>query len=395
MLAVTLVALFVVSYLWYFRRCLWVYLRNPRFNGIPGIDQLYLYFKTDPEGKFIKFRIFNIIYFCVHADLITVTCQKFLTMNETYYSWLGPIFFISLKKPEEIKIVLNSEETFDKPDHSVNMFFKYGLLTEGGEKYKRQRKAVTPVFLPSNLKRYYPIINDKFAKFLDDFDRNLTAEEFDVTEEIMCFTLDTILMTMFNRSDFDKHQRIEFLESADRYLSLSSERIFKFWLSFEFFHKRSQQYPHWKKYRENIFNFTKNLIQENETNYQNGNQPEKFITFTDHLYKIRDTLEFDEVLEDIALLILASYETTGSVLPHILLALAMNPEHQKKIYDEVSKIISTPEDEVTEDMCNQMEYLELCIKEGLRLFPAALMMGRQVKKDLNIGNFTSSQSIQL
>jgi cytochrome P450 family 4 len=294
-----------------------------------------------------------------------------------------------LKKPEEIKIVLNSEETFDKPEHGLNMFFKYGLLTEGGEKYKTQRKAVTPFFLPSNLKRFYPIINDKFTAFLNDFDKDLKAEEFDITHTIMNFTLDTILLTMFNRSDFSKRQVSEFIENTDGYLKLCSERMFKLWLANDFIFKRSKTYAKWKNHRDHILNFSKNIIEQNESIHQNGDTISSFKTFSDHLYKIRSKMEIEEVLEDVTLLMLASYETTGSVLPHIILALALNQTHQEKVYDEVSKILSSADDEVTEDMCNQMQYLERFIKEGLRFFPAALMLGRQANKDLKLGNYFS------
>lgn len=297
---------------------------------------------------------------------------------------MGPHFFLSIKKPEDIKIVLNSEETFEKPDHGANVYFKYGLLTDGGEKYKMQRKAVTPFFGLSNLKRFYPIINGKLSGFMRRFDENLPVGEFNMTDYAMDFTLDTILMTMFNRPHVDQKKRSDYLENCDEFLTLSSVKIFKFWLKFDCFFKMSSTYPKWKKHRDAIFNFAADLASENESNFKNGIKPKEFVTFIDHLYKIRETANYEEILEDILLLLLASYETTGSVMPHILLGIAMNPEIQEKIYEEICDMLKSPDDEVTEEMCNKMEYLERCIKEGLRLFPAAVIIARKSTHDLKL-----------
>lgn len=44
-----------------------------------------------------------------------------------------------------------SEETSEKTDHGVSFYLEHGLLTDGGEKYKLQRRTIMPYFVPSNL----------------------------------------------------------------------------------------------------------------------------------------------------------------------------------------------------------------------------------------------------
>lgn len=307
--------------------------------------------------------------------------------KETHSCWVGHMFWLVVKKPEEIKIILNSQETFDKPDHGVNILVEHGLLTEGGEKYKLQRKTVNPFFVASNLKKFFPIINRKVGEFINRFDDRLPSEEeeFNISPGIMDFTLDTIFNTMFNIPHVPEEKRLQFLENMDNVMSIASMKIFKFWLNIDFIFRCSEYYSSWVKHRGGLFKFIEKLVDENEVNFQNGNKREKCITFTDYLYKIRETLTYQETLEDILLLVAASYETTGSVIPHILLLLAMNQEHQDKCFQEISEILSSPEDEVTEEKSNKFNYLERCIKEGLRLIPAAMVLARKAKQDLKLG----------
>lgn len=41
---------------------------------------------------------------------------------------------------------------------------------------------------------------------------------------------------------------------------------------------------------------------------------------------------------------------------------------------------------------NEMSYLECCIKESLRLYPSVPFISRYVEKELNIGEYNSSDS---
>lgn len=299
--------------------------------------------------------------------------------------WVGHMFWLVVKKPEEIQIILNSEETFDKPDHGLNVLVEHGLLNEGGEKYKLQRKTINPFFVPSNLKKFFPVINKKMSEFLDRFDARIPSGEFDITSQIMDFTLDTIFNTMFNIPHVAEEKRLQLLENLDEFILVASMKIFKIWLNIDFIFKRSQYYTRWVKHRGMVFKFIEELVEENEQNFQNGNEQVKSISFIDYLYKIRQTLSYEETLEDVFVLLASSFETTGSVLPHILLLLAMNQEHQENCFQEISQILLSPEDEVTEEMWNEMKYLERCIKESLRLIPAAVILARKVKKDLKLG----------
>jgi len=86
-------------------------------------------------------------------------------------------------------------------------------------------------------------------------------------------------------------------------------------------------------------------------------------------------------------------ETTSSGLNYLLFLLALNPEIQKKVQDEVDAIFDLHEYEeedgndndgisLTLDDLTKMKYSELCIKEALRLYPSVSGWFRKLQTDV-------------
>jgi len=57
------------------------------------------------------------------------------------------------------------------------------------------------------------------------------------------------------------------------------------------------------------------------------------------------------------------------------------PEVQKRLQDEVDQVIGDSQ-EITFDSLSQLKYLEMVIKESLRLYPSVPMMGRILTEDV-------------
>jgi cytochrome P450 len=96
----------------------------------------------------------------------------------------------------------------------------------------------------------------------------------------------------------------------------------------------------------------------------------------------------DEYMESLSLFIGASYETTATAIANVILLLAMNQKEQEKVYQEVSSILNSSNDEVTEEKINEMKYLDLVIKETLRLLPIVVMAFRDVTEDIQLCEIT-------
>uniref|UniRef100_A0A671M8B5 Thromboxane-A synthase n=1 Tax=Sinocyclocheilus anshuiensis TaxID=1608454 RepID=A0A671M8B5_9TELE len=88
----------------------------------------------------------------------------------------------------------------------------------------------------------------------------------------------------------------------------------------------------------------------------------------------------DEIVGQSFIFLLAGYETSSNTLAFACYLLALHPEFQKKLQEEVDEFFSRHE---TADYSNvqELKYLEMVICETLRLYPPAFRVARDVDQD--------------
>lgn len=70
------------------------------------------------------------------------------------------------------------------------------------------------------------------------------------------------------------------------------------------------------------------------------------------------------------LFMLAGYETTSTTLTYCTYVLATHPDEQQKLYDEINSHFDN-EESVDFDSVKDLQYLEMFLKEVLRMYPIA------------------------
>lgn len=163
------------------------------------------------------------------------------------------------------------------------------------------------------------------------------------------------------------------------------------WQTFQPIFKFSKNYKPFQKHKTDIQKFVDDFTHQIEQEYQLKTQKStrKPQLYLDQLYKMRDKMTYEEMREDISTFIIGGFDTSGKVIPGALLLLAMNPEVQEKLVAELKTIFTSEKDEVDEEKLTKMKYLDLVIKESLRLFPAALMFARAVKSDIKMSKISN------
>jgi cytochrome P450 len=70
--------------------------------------------------------------------------------------------------------------------------------------------------------------------------------------------------------------------------------------------------------------------------------------------------------------LVAGFETTSSALTYCFFVLAHHPDELEKLQEEIDAHFSSdPSFEITVDNVDEFEYMDLFIKEVLRMFPIA------------------------
>jgi len=91
-----------------------------------------------------------------------------------------------------------------------------------------------------------------------------------------------------------------------------------------------------------------------------------------------------EVLAQGILFFLAGYDTTATTLSFLMYSMACNQELQEKLHQEVFSV--SEKQGINYSSVNDMEYLDRCIQESLRLYPPAHRIDRVASNDVTIGN---------
>ncbi|KAM6054308.1 cytochrome P450 3A9-like [Chlamydotis macqueenii] len=94
-----------------------------------------------------------------------------------------------------------------------------------------------------------------------------------------------------------------------------------------------------------------------------------------------------EILSQAFIFIFAGYEPTSNVLCYLAYEIAMHPDVQQKLVDEIDTVLPNKAP-LTYEALMQLEYLDMALNETLRLFPLGGRLERVSKKDVEINGVT-------
>ena len=79
------------------------------------------------------------------------------------------------------------------------------------------------------------------------------------------------------------------------------------------------------------------------------------------------------------------HETTALTMSAVLLLLAMHPEIQEKAIKELQNVFQNFDEDVKDEQLPKLVYLEMIIKETMRLIPVVPFFGRFTTGEVQLG----------
>ncbi|KAJ8912890.1 hypothetical protein NQ315_011213 [Exocentrus adspersus] len=92
---------------------------------------------------------------------------------------------------------------------------------------------------------------------------------------------------------------------------------------------------------------------------------------------------------------LVGIDTTSNAAASILYQLAIHPEKQQILKDELKIILPEKSTPITRENLERMTYLKACIKETMRMYPVVIGNGRQTTNDCIIGGYHIPKGVQV
>lgn len=125
------------------------------------------------------------------------------------------------------------------------------------------------------------------------------------------------------------------------------------------------------------------VIDENST--ESYSTPQVLI---DQLFRLFFSGKFSDqiVKEQIETVLIAGNETSALTLSYTILLLAMYPEIQERLYEELRANYDTQDEDTPYEKIPYLPYLDCVLKEGMRLFPVAPFIVRTATADTPISN---------
>lgn len=264
------------------------------------------------------------------------------------------------------------------------------LFLMRGEKWRKMRTTLTPVFTGSKMRHMFELVRDCAVDsknfLLDTFFTTVGSEmSMELKDFYSRVTNDTIASCAFGlkiNSLIDRQN--EFYETGCKLQHLNSVKSFlKIWCLRAFpwvFEKLHIEFVD-SSIRKMFSNLVLQNIEERRKN--NVVRPD----LIDLLVRAKNGSVWsdDEIISQAFVFFLAGFDTSMWVLIAVTYELALNAKVQERLIDEINELESKLGDQqISYEDLNKMKYLDMVVMEVLRVHSPAVLIDRLCSKDFHL-----------
>ncbi|CAA9995310.1 unnamed protein product [Nesidiocoris tenuis] len=253
--------------------------------------------------------------------------------------WMMGLPVVFINSPQDIEVILSSMKCIDKGEEYLTLktWLNEGLLLSTGNKWHVRRKLLTPTFHFRILEDKAPTMITSARRFVDKL-LGEGGKPFDPFDKVSRCTLDVVCeAAMGVKLNAQNNQSSHYVATIKRVSKAVIYRI----LNMQFLSQ-------W------LWNITPAGIRNN-----------------------KDT----KILHDFTN---KGHDTTAALILFALFELGHHPEIQERAYQEQFEIFGDDPRDPTFSDIKCMTYLELLIKECLRLYPSVPYFSRRLGEDLHL-----------
>lgn len=370
------------------------YSKVKQLNRLPGPPALPVVGNAHQMGKTPSAVLSQLFQWWVESDY-----QNFRVL-------LGPYRNMLVTDAKDLEFILTSKTLIEKSDiyDMLHPWLGTGLLTSTGRKWHTHRKIITPSFHFKILQNFHDVMNKNSNKFIQILRKVSTNEAiFDFQDMTHYFTMDVICDTAMgvhiNAMDNHDHKLVQAFKDMCYNINM---RAFQPLKRSNILYRFAPDYPKYCKTLKTLQGFTNEVITKRretlkrETTLTKDGQEDEFSrkkqAFLDTLLSSTidgNSLSQQEIYEEVSTFMFEGHDTTTSGIAFTVYLLAMHPEIQRKVYAEQQQLMGENfKDEATFQQIADMQYLDMVIKESLRLYPSVPIVARRTEKDYDINGFT-------
>nr|WSW43111.1 cytochrome P450 [Streptomyces sp. NBC_01001] len=338
----------------------------PALGGIPLLGSLFD-LKSDSLGTYLRAQQ-------QHGDVVRITAGPPGLRAELYCVFSA----------EGAQQVLASESANFRKDNAfyqeLRDSFGNGLLTSQDEDYLRQRRLVQPLFTKRRVDGYADAVAAETQAVIAGWEQAPGAVV-DVGEEMMQLALRAVARILFG-TDVEAT-----VDVVDRCFPVITDYVLRRGYSPANI-PRTWPTPGNRRAAaamDELYAVCDKIIAERRSGATAGG--EDLLSLLAAATSTDDG-EFDaaELRDQVLIFLLAGHETTATSLAFSLHLLARHPEQQARAREEISRVLGDRTPEAAD--LDRLPYLTQVLKEAMRLYPAAPVIGRSSVAATEVGGRT-------
>ncbi|XP_069675791.1 cytochrome P450 4C1-like [Periplaneta americana] len=323
------------------------------------------------------------------------TSQDFLQYCDLLYkkypkicrAWFLQQLLVFINNTEDCKTLLTDMNLLDKAFFYkyFEPFFGQGLVTGTGAKWMQNRKYIAPNLNVSVFKSNVQIANRHVYVTLNKLSQHVGRQEFDIYPFMLHQTMKVSIATLMGKEP-EESLILDILDTLMREKDTILHRVLRPWFEYDFLHRNSKN---GRMQTKNVEKITKHMneISSDKTKDREG-APNMSPVILKLLQELKEKNLCTEryIHEELYTLIVAGSDTSATGLAFTAWLLSRHPDIQDRVVQELQQVFGDSDRPATYEDLQQMKYLEMVLKESLRMYPPIPLVGRRLTQDYKIGD---------
>ncbi|XP_054165716.1 cytochrome P450 3A2-like [Oppia nitens] len=356
--------------------------------------------------------------------------QWYRQFGRLYGTYTGPLHDLTIADPELIKQILvkdfhrfrNRRDVRISEQSSREPMMNH-MFSARDDTWKRLRAIASPTFTSGRLRKLFGLIGECCDDFVDHLDGLAERREpIDAKKVMGHLTMDVIGRCAFaTKPNTYTDPDDQFTRSANSLFYIPLWRIVLlivlpaklmsqpfFWRRLlrlggvDFFINLSRKLMAHRRQTNTKYNDFLQLLMDAEHNNNDSvehreasdaNEAHHVNEGDDELRANREALSNvsakrlteDEILGQCFLFFIAGYETSATTLSYCMYELALNPEFQERLFEEINCAVGK-NGKIDYELLSSLPFLDSLISETLRKYPPALRLEREAQENIDLGD---------
>lgn len=321
--------------------------------------------------------------------------REFPSVDNLTYAWVGPVLIFHISRPQDVQTIFTSDKCLKKAFPYRFLNNRMGILTAEPNIWKHHRRILNPTLGIKMVNSFMPIFNEKSRKMVDLMERRID-KNVDMQRIMFKQAADTIMSASFGLNWSLQNKRGDYIH--DLILSIMQGcqlRIQRVWLWNPIYEMTSEHKTNFANFLA-FYRFNRSALEQKRMELA-----EKMEHGHDELATVKENnnqnylqkclqMELEErftdemVCDEMDTIFVGSVDTSATTINGLTIMLAIHQDYQERVVDELREIFEDVDEPVTSEHLSRMTFLELCLKESIRHFPIAPIIGRECTEDVPI-----------